>query len=127
VSKETILGNRLRELRTALGLTLFDLSKATSISYSHIRRIEKGERFPSARTLRKLAGSLSCEESELLILGHYISETPKEPVYEPEGPIDPLVVRILSREPVEVQQAVVALAIILKAVAGCLRNNFREA
>lgn len=91
------------------------------ISSSHLGRIERGERFPSARILRKIAKPLGFEENELFTLAGYLS--PQAPAIAEEGPgyragqLDPYVARVLGQEPVEVQRAVIGILTILKSVA----------
>jgi len=43
-------------------LTLRELASASDISASHLGRIEQGNRFPSARILRRIAKPLGFEE-----------------------------------------------------------------
>jgi len=83
-------------------------------------RIERGERFPSARILRRLAKPLGFEESELFTLANYLS--PQLPPSENQrehnlGQLDPYVASVLSQEPVEVQRTVIGIISILKSMA----------
>ena len=48
------LSEVLRQQRVMMSLTLAELAERSGVSSSHLGRIERGERFPSARTLRKL-------------------------------------------------------------------------
>ena len=70
-------GNRLGEIlktrRQDRGLTLLDLSEQTGVHQTHLGRIERGERHPSASILRRVAESLDFTEIELLKLGDYLS------------------------------------------------------
>jgi excisionase family DNA binding protein len=61
----------IKQQRTARGLTLGKLAIVSGLSPSHLCRIEKGERFPSARTLWKIARPLGMDETELLLRGGY--------------------------------------------------------
>lgn len=101
-------------------LTLQELAHASGVSPSHLGRIERGERFPSAHILRKIAKPLGLEESELFTLANYLS--PQAPITEGTtednvGGLDPYVARILSQEPVEVQRTVIGILSILKSIA----------
>ncbi|SLN72089.1 HTH-type transcriptional regulator PuuR [Roseovarius albus] len=55
----TQLGEDLRGLRKAQGLTLEDLASASGKSVSFISKIERGHARPSVTTLQELAGALS--------------------------------------------------------------------
>ena len=68
------LGKILSERRKAKKLTLMQLAAMSGVSGSHLGRIEKGQRFPSARILRKLARSLGFTETELLKLAGFMSQ-----------------------------------------------------
>ena len=91
------------------------------ISASHLGRIERGERFPSARILRKIARPLGFEEGELFTLAGYLSPHlpamgEASPDYSSDRP-DPYVARMLAQESVEVQRAVIGILTILKSIA----------
>jgi transcriptional regulator with XRE-family HTH domain len=114
------LGKIIKQQRQAAGLTLHQLSAASGVSPSHLGRIEKGERFPSAAILQRLAKPLGYNEDELFTLAGYLSPqispaNNKSPVGRNE--LDPYVARVLSQEPVEVQRAVVGILTILKSIA----------
>ncbi len=114
------LGKALKQRRVMIPETLQELASASSVSASHLGRIERGERFPSARILRKVAKPLGLEESELFTLANYLS--PKSPVAEGPtednvGRLDPYVARVLSEEPVEIQRAVIGILAMLKSIA----------
>jgi len=108
----------LKQRRVMAELTLHHLSVASGVSQSHLGRIERGERFPSGRILRKLAKPLGFEESELFTLADYL--TPKPPTEVEEPPftrLDPYVANVLSEEPVEIQRTVVGILRVLKSMA----------
>jgi transcriptional regulator with XRE-family HTH domain len=60
------LGERLREVRRARGLTLHDVQNRTGRHFSTIARYERGERRPSVAFLRELAEIYELSVSELL-------------------------------------------------------------
>jgi len=62
-SNETI-GARIKRLRRERGLTQRELA-TSGISYAHISRIERGERTPSVKALRKIAAQLGVTASYL--------------------------------------------------------------
>jgi len=102
-------------------LTLHKLAAKSGVSPSHIGRVERGDRYPSAQILQKIAKPLGFEEKELLILAGYLSPEPsmmgeEEPTYTTKG-LDPYVAKILSQEPVEVQKAVIGILTIFKNIA----------
>jgi len=55
------LGRIIRQQRLMLPLTLQEVAAMSGISASHLGRIERGGRFPSARVLRKIARPLGFE------------------------------------------------------------------
>ncbi len=111
------LGKILKQRRVMIPMTLMELSSATGVSGSHLGRIENGERFPSGHILRKIAKPLGFEEDELLILAGFKSPNPAEKVEAPSSKVDPYVAKILSKEPMETQRAVVAMLTFIKSVA----------
>ncbi len=111
------LGKILKQRRLMIPLTLSGLAVASGVSVSHLGRIERGERFPSAHTLRRIAKPLGFDEVELFSLAGFL---PKPATVESEaqpGRLDPYVAAVLSQEPVEIQRAVVAILTILKSIA----------
>jgi transcriptional regulator with XRE-family HTH domain len=116
------LGKILKQQRVTMPLTLQELAAESGVSSSHLGRIERGERYPSARILRKIANPLGFDEDELFTLAGFLS--PQSPgVAEDSGKLynarqlDPYVAKILSEEPVEVQRAVIGILSLLKSVA----------
>lgn len=115
------LGELIRRRRVMIPLTLQQLATMAGVSASHLGRIEKGKRFPSAHILQKIAKPLGFEEDELFTLAGYLSHQPymvaEKPVEYNEKRLDPYVALMLSQEPVEVQRAAVAILSILKSLA----------
>jgi len=68
------LGVILRARREERGLRLVDVSKLSGLHLSCVARIERGERFPTGRTLKKLAKPLGFSEIELLKLAFLSSD-----------------------------------------------------
>ena len=56
---EVWIGAQVKALRTALGMTMADLSRATSLSVGMLSKIENGQTSPSLSTLQALAGALN--------------------------------------------------------------------
>jgi transcriptional regulator with XRE-family HTH domain len=110
-----------------MSLTLGELADKSGVSASHLGRIERGERFPSGRILRRLAKPLSFEENELFSLAGYLSPAPasvaeESPAYAGRR-LDPYVARMLAQEPVDVQRAVIGILSILKSLAGSMAEK----
>ncbi len=119
--KTNHLGGIIKQQRISLSLTLQEIAAKSGVSASHLGRIERGERFPSAHILQKIAKPLGFEEDELFTLAGYLSPQPtmiaeKNPGYSRER-IDPYVARVLGQEPIEVQRAVIGILSILKSIA----------
>ena len=115
------LGKIIKQQRITIPLTLQELTAKSGVSSSHLGRIERGERFPSAHVLRKIARPLDFEEDELLTLAGYLSPQPRRiaeesPSYSGRR-VDPYVARVLAQEPVDVQRAVIGILTILKSIA----------
>ncbi len=116
------LGKILKQQRIAVPLTLQELAATSSVSSSHLGRIERGERFPSARILRKIAKPLGFDEDELFTLAGFL--TPQtQGVAEERGSgyvarqLDPYVAKMLAEEPAEIQRAVIGILSLLKTIA----------
>ena len=116
------LGRILKQQRITVPLTLQELSAESGVSSSHLGRIERGERFPSARILRKIAKPLGFDEDELFTLAGFLS--PQTPAVAEESgsryaarQLDPYVARMLAEEPAEVQRAVVGILSLIKSIA----------
>ena len=114
---KNVLGKILKQRRIMIPLTLTKLAADTDVSVSHLARIEGGERYPSARVLRKLAEPLGFGEDELFVLAGYLPSRPSSNIGSSSGQMDPYVARVLSEEPVEIQRSIVAILSILKSVA----------
>jgi len=115
------LSKIIRQQRVTIPLTLQELSSKSGVSPSHLGRIERGERFPSAHILRKIAAPLGFEENELFALAGYLSPNPPgiaeaNTVYGGGG-LDPYVARVLSQETVEIQRAIIGILTLLKSLA----------
>ena len=59
------IGERIRKLRNAKGLTIYKLSKETDISQNHISAIELNKRQPTIDTLSRLVVPLGISLAEL--------------------------------------------------------------
>ncbi len=120
-------GKIIKQQRITVPLTLQELTAKSGVSSSHLGRIERGERFPSAHVLQKIARPLGFEEDELLTLAGYLSPQPRRiaeesPDYSGRR-VDPYVARVLAQEPVDIQRAVIGILTILKSLA---RSTIKE-
>jgi len=112
------LGKILKQRRVMIPLTLQGLSAKSGVSESHLGRLERGERFPSARILRKIARPLGFSEHELLAFADYL---PSQSLNMDDSvnvrQLDPYVAAVLSQDPVEIQRTIVAVHSVLKNMA----------
>ena len=115
------LGKILKQQRITVPLTLQELAAESGVSSSHLGRIERGERFPSARILRKIAKPLGFNEDELFTLAGFLSPqtsgTTESGARYSARQLDPYVARMLAEEPPEIQRAVIGILSLLKSVA----------
>jgi len=115
------LGKILKQQRINVPLTLQELAAESKVSSSHLGRIERGERFPSARILRKIAKPLGFNEDELFTLAGFL--TPQTSGVAENGShynvrqLDPYVARMLAEEPPEIQRAVIGILSLLKSIS----------
>lgn len=118
------LGKIIKQKRLNLPITLHKLATVSGVSPSYIGRIEKGQRFPSASVLRKIAAPLGFDEKELFTLAGYLSAKlgtiAERKVMYTGREVDPYVARILSNEPVEVQRALIGILGIFKSISPSL-------
>ena len=126
-SDKNHLGGIIKQQRISLPLTLQELAAQAGVSASHLGRIERGERFPSAHILQKIAKPLSFEEDELFTLAGYLSPqssniAENSPGYRGER-LDPYVARVLAQEPIEMQRAVIGILTILKSIAKSINKE----
>jgi len=122
-------GILIKRQRLAVPLTLRELAVMSGVSSSHLGRIERGERFPSAHILRRIAKPLGFEEDELFMQAGYLSPQPISAAeshreYLGGGP-DPYVARLLAQESPEVQRAVIGILSMLKSIArGMVKESY---
>jgi len=90
-NKRDDLGKMLKQRRLMIPLTLQKLASAAGVSASHLGRIERGERFPSAWILRKIVKPLGLGEDELFASAGFLSPKPSgEAEKAGWGRLDPL-------------------------------------
>jgi transcriptional regulator with XRE-family HTH domain len=100
------LGRIIKQRRLAVALTLCQLAASSGVSPSHLGRVERGERFPSARVLSRIAEPLRFGENEIFALAGYLS--PKSAAEPGVGlgnsvrKLDPVVAGMLEQEALEV-------------------------
>jgi transcriptional regulator with XRE-family HTH domain len=81
------IGDRLKKLRMAKGMTQLDLSKATGLSLSIIAQLEQGETAnPRLNTVKALAKALGCKIDDLAQNGDDppASDEPPKPTRKPK-------------------------------------------
>lgn len=129
VPNDNKLGKILKQQRISIPLTLQELAATSGVSPSHLGRIERGERFPSAHILRRIAKPLGFDEDELFTLAGFLSPQTSGVAEERVSGygarhLDPYVAKMLAEEPVEVQRAVIGILTMLKSVArGMTKEN----
>jgi len=121
------LGKIIKQQRMGIPLTLQELASSSRVSSSHLGRIERGERFPSARILRKIARPLGFDEDELFTLAGFLSPqasgVAEEGIsYASRRQLDPYVAKILAEEPPEIQRAVIGILNTLKLVSRAMNR-----
>lgn len=60
------IAKRLKDVRKSKNISVYKLSQLSSVSETHIRDLERGDRNPSFDTLSKLAKPLGLSLSDLL-------------------------------------------------------------
>ncbi len=115
----SLVGRAIKQQRHLRALSLRELAKTTGLSASHLGRVERGERFASAKVLRRLSKPLGFQENELFMLAGYLSQAGRIETASSDtlGPLDPYVAAVLSQETLEIQRAVIGILAILKALA----------
>jgi len=113
------VGKIIKQRRIMMLMTLRDLATNAGVSPSYLGRIEKGDRFPSARILHKLAGPLGFSEAELFAWANYLPPEPPSTASdeEPPGKLDPYVAMVLSQEPREIQRATLTILSMVRYAA----------
>jgi len=110
----------MKQQRLAVPLTLRELATVSGVSTSHLGRIERGERFPSAGTLKRIARPLGFTEDKLFTLAGFLSPS-SEGIREEASPylpqLDAYVANVLAKEPPEVQRTVIGILSLLKSLA----------
>lgn len=61
-----VLGKKIKETRLKLGLTQEGLGKRAKLHYSYIGQVERGNKVPSIKTLKRIASSLNIQVESLL-------------------------------------------------------------
>ena len=116
------IGEIIKQRRVLIPLTLSELESNSGVSQSHIARIERCERLPSARTLRKMAKPLGFKEEELFMLAGFLSSSSNNQDDLASSnyhalAVDPFVAYMLSHEPIEVQRGVIGILSLLKIIS----------
>ncbi len=123
-----LLRKKIKEYRVVMaGLTVVELCERTRpnpdakmmVSPSHLGRIERRERFPTATILLAVTQALGLSddsEEELFVLAGYRSPR-TEKGSETRGQLDPYVAEVLSQEPLEVQRVIPLILLALRGIA----------
>lgn len=113
------LGRIIKQQRTVVPITIRELAATSGVSTSHLSRVERGERSPSANVLRRIAKPLGFDEDELFMLAGYLSPQPRSTAGNPGAYswLDPYVATVLGHESVDIQRTVIEILGILKRFA----------
>lgn len=65
-NESQLIGRRIKEARHKLGLTQEDLGERARLHYSYIGQVERGNKTPSLKTLKKFATALNIRLAILL-------------------------------------------------------------
>jgi transcriptional regulator with XRE-family HTH domain len=119
------IGKIIKQKRIFSNLTLTELGNIANVSPSHLARIERRERFPSAKVLQKIAKPLGFSENELFMIAGFLSEPSKGELdinntEHKLRQLDPIVAQTLASESIEVQRSVIGILKLLKSVARSL-------
>lgn len=129
-SNKSNIGSFVKQARVRAGLSRAQLGAMSMVSASYLARVENGQRFPSAKILRKLAPHLNVDEMELLVLAKYVTAGHNGISVAPRHwELDPHVAELLSMETVEMQRAVIGILYMVKYVAeglACEEATVRE-
>ncbi len=120
VEKAVHFGEMLRRQRITMHLTLQELAAKAKVSPSHLGRIEKGTRFPSAHVLKRIAKPLGYQENQLFAMAGYLTYDVDDIIgkdNKPTGQVDPYVAQILGQESVDTQWGVIGILSIMKSIA----------
>ena len=60
------LGERIRDRRKELGITIEELAEKTDIGYNHLSNIERGKKMPSLETFIKIVNELDTTSDIIL-------------------------------------------------------------
>lgn len=67
INKESeLIGRRIKEARHKLGLTQEELGERARLHYSYIGQVERGNKVPSLKTLKKISSALNIRLEILL-------------------------------------------------------------
>ena len=82
------IGDRLRQLRMAKGLSQGDLEERTGLLRCYLSRVENGHTIPSVETLDRLAKALGLELYQVFFSGNGSPEAPKLAKEIPANPAE---------------------------------------
>jgi transcriptional regulator with XRE-family HTH domain len=72
---KTLLGRRIRYLRTLRGMTQQKLGEKVDLNYKYLGAVERGEKNPSIDNLAKIAEGLNVELHEIFIIKDQVEDT----------------------------------------------------
>ncbi len=105
------LGDRIRELREATGLTQGQLAGSASVSQGYLSQLENGDvKNPSAAVLLRVAQAMHVDPDDLFEAAGYPTVRTLRRIYEDyQATIDPDLLRYLARLPRDRQRRLLLL------------------
>ncbi len=116
------LGDRIRELRDACGLTQGQLAGHASVSQGYLSQLENGDvKNPSAAVLLRVAQAMQVDPDELFEAAGYPTMRTLRRIYEDyQATIDPDLLRYLARLPRDRQRR---LLLLLEGIESVLSRD----
>ena len=115
----TGLARRLREVRSATGLSQAAVGKRVGLAHTYISRLENGRITPGLRLLERLANALEVELYQLFLGGGARPESPKLLPLVPDGPQERSLLQTFREISREDRSLLLYMARQLVSRAGC--------
>lgn len=120
------LGDKIRQLREASGLTQGHLAECASVSQGYLSQLENGDvKNPSAAVLLRVAQAMNVDPDELFEAAGYPTVRTLRQVYEGyQSSVDPDLLRYLARLPRDRQRR---LLLLLEGMESVLSQRDEDA
>jgi len=104
------IGNRLREVRQAKGLSQATIRERTGLTFAYISRVENGHSTPSLQAVEKWANALEVEVYQVFFVGHSQPEALVVPERTPIGPKERTLLGLYEQMPVDDRALLISFA-----------------